>query len=154
MIDNTKYYNDSLAYDFELFMPREKKEKVHVTKKTSAKKTKKAKKNNNVKSRLIFALISVFVIIIMLINIFIRAEINNVTSQIATEKYVLNALSGERTGLQMKLANGVSLAILEEKALALGMRKIRKDQIVYIKINDKDIAISSDGKALKSEGSE
>ena len=42
VINNSKYYNDSLAYDFELFMPKEKKQPAKVVK-MPEKKIKKAR---------------------------------------------------------------------------------------------------------------
>ena len=60
----------------------------------------------------------------------------------------LNKLNSESVALQMEYESRVSYANLEQSAASLGMKKLDKDQVVYIKVNDKVKAINSNGETM------
>ncbi len=152
VINNSKYYNDSLAYDFELFMPKEKKQSATVVKMPEKKiKKARAKAKKRVSSVASVIMISAFMVGIVCANIALRVEISEINSDIVEAKARYAAVSGEETRLNVELERMVSYGNLEEAAKELGMKKTDKDQIVYIEVNDSDKAVDSDGNVLVAE---
>ncbi len=152
VINNSKYYNDSLAYDFELFMPKEKKQPATVVKMPDKKiKKAKAKAKKRISSIASIMALATFMVGIICVNIALRVEISEVNSDIVEAKARYAAVSGEETRLNVEFQRMVSYGNLEEAAKELGMRKTDKDQIVYIETNDSDIAVDSDGNVLVAE---
>lgn len=151
MIDNTKYYNDTLAYDFEMFMEKPKKEKPdNIIKMKQAPKRKiKAKPK---RSPLLFVGIGA-ILVYLLIGIQIRVSINEVNTEINSIKREINELDAEKTVLEMQVEEIISYENISSKATELGMVKASKDQIRYIKINDRDKAVGKNGKEMYSEKS-
>ena len=43
------------------------------------------------------------------------------------------------------------MPILELEAMQLGMRKMEKDDVTYIRVNDTDKAVTSDGSVVSAE---
>ena len=127
-MDNSRYYNDSLAYDFDMFLPKEKSQpKAKIVKMpTTAKKQASRKAAATEVGNKVKAIVTVgFILAVICANIFLRVRITEVDSQI----------------------NNVNKEIVElqEQAMALGMSKTDKSQVVYIKTNDTNAAINSDG---------
>lgn len=152
VINNSKYYNDSLAYDFELFMPKEKKQPATVVKMPEKKiKKAKAKAKKRVSSVASVLALSVFMVAIVCVNIALRVEISEVNSDIVEAKTRYAAVSGEETRLNVEFERMISYGNLEEAAKELGMKKTDKDQIVYIEVNDSDKAVDSNGNVLVAE---
>lgn len=157
VINNSKYYNDSLAYDFELFMPATKTAEtekiVKMPQKTVAKKKAKAaaKAKYRVSSVASILTLVAFMVGIICLNIALRVEISEVNSDIIDAKAELAAVSGEHTRLNVEFERMVSYENLEEAARNLGMKKTDKSQIVYIRINDTNKAVDSDGNILTAE---
>ena len=152
VINNSKYYNDSLAYDFELFMPKEKKQPATVVKMPEKKiKKAKAKAKKRVSSVASVLALSVFMVAIVCVNIALRVEISEVNSDIVEAKTRYAAVSGEETRLNIEFERMISYGNLEEAAKELGMKKTDKDQIVYIEVNDSDKAVDSNGNVLVAE---
>ncbi len=153
-MDNLKYYNDSLAYDFDLFMPKpkiEKKDNVIKMPQTAKKKKARTKKQSRALSLSVTTvLISVFFLTILCGNIYMRIRINEVDSEINDINATINELDAQYTALNMEYEKIVSYNNLETAATELGMKKMDKDQIVYIQVNDKDAAITSDGEKTVS----
>ena len=149
VINNSKYYNDSLAYDFELFMPKEKKQPAKVVKMPEKKiKKARAKAKKRVSSIASIVALSAFMVGIVCVNIALRVEISEVNSDIVEAKARYAAVSGEETRLNVEFERMVSYGNLEEAARELGMKKTDKNQIVYIEVNDSDKAVDSDGNVL------
>ena len=146
-MNNLKYYDDSLAYNFELFMPAQKKQADVISmpstrKKTSSKKRTKAKSASPTLKGIMVALVSVTLLCLML---FLRSQVGETQSKInAIEKQISTAKS-EETRLNVALERMYSYQNLEQKASSLGMSKPGKSQIVYVRCNDKDKAITLDG---------
>jgi hypothetical protein len=54
----------------------------------------------------------------------------------------------ESVALQMEYENRISYINLEAEATELGMRKLEQDQVVYIRVNDKNMAKTGDGEVM------
>ncbi|MBO5852805.1 MAG: hypothetical protein J6Q74_03235 [Clostridia bacterium] len=152
-MNNAKYYNDSLAYDFELFMPKTKHspraEIVKMPKKTN--KAARRAARSEVSKTTSIVLLGLFLVSMICASIAIRVEISEVNSQIVKEKSNLAALSGEETRIDMDFENLMSYKNIEAAAKAMGMRKMDKSQIIYIRVNDTNKAIDKNGNVLTAE---
>lgn len=153
VINNSKYYNDSLAYDFELFMPKEKRTEPAKIVKMPEKKIKKARARakKSVSSVATVVMLIAFMVGIVCMNIALRVEITEVNSEIIEAKSNYAAVSGEETRLSVEFERMISYGNLEEAAKDLGMKKTDKNQIVYIKVNDTNKAVDSNGNVLTAE---
>lgn len=151
-MDNLKYYNDSLAYDFEMFMPRvaEPAKKDNIVKLPQSKQQRYAK-NRAVKrvSASAFAVMTtVFVLAAMCGNIFLRLQINEVNSKINDVKSEINVLQSQKTSLEVELERVISYSNIELEAAEIGMQKMDKNQVKYIRVNDKNTAVTKDGEIV------
>lgn len=154
-MDNLKYYNDSLAYDFEMFMPRsaEPVRKDNIVKLPQTSPRKRARKKAAIKtvSASSFAIMAtVFMVAALCGNIFLRLQINEVNSQINDVKDEINVLESEQTSLEVELERIVSYSNIEVEAAEIGMQKMDKSQVKYIRVNDKNTAVTKDGKTISS----
>ena len=151
-MDNLKYYNDSLAYDFEMFMPREVEpvRKNNVVKLPQTKQQKKAKTRavKRVSASAFAVMTTVFVLAAMCGNIFLRLQINEVNSKINDVKSEINALDSTKTSLEVELERLVSYSNVEIEAAEIGMQKMDKDQVEYIRVNDQNTAVNKDGETI------
>ena len=150
-MDNVKYYNDSLAYDFEMFMPKTEKKTPqdnivkmpHTVSKSRVRATQK---------RISLSAFAVFVSVVMLAalcgNIYMNLRINEVNDSINTVKSEIAELESERTALQVEYERRISFANIEVEAAELGMQKMDKSQVKYIRVNDKNTAVTKDGKTV------
>jgi len=84
-------------------------------------------------------------------GIALRVEISEVNSEILSAKSKLAALSGEETRIDMEIEELVSYKNIEEAASLLGMKKLDKSQIVYIRVNEENKAIDAQGNVLTAE---
>lgn len=156
-MNNTKYYNDSLAYDFEMFMPKtaedtKKRDNIVVLPQKAAasrKRTKTAAKSMSASAMLIMT--AVFILAGLCGNIMLRLEINEVNSEISDMKAVIGELDSEKTSLEVEMQKKISYANLELEATQLGMRKLEKENVTYIRVNDKDTAKTADGSIVTAE---
>lgn len=155
-MNNIKYYNDSLAYDFEMFMPKttetEKRDNIVVMPKTaerSKKRTRAAAKSLSAPVTLIMA--AVFILAGLCGNIALRLKINEVNSEINDVKAAITELDSEKTSLEVEMQRRISYANLELEATQLGMRKMEKSNVTYIRVNDKDKAVKADGSVVTAE---
>ena len=155
-MNNLKYYNDALAYDFQMFMPKAKPEPVEKDnvikmpsqniKKNSRAKTAKLNVSNSA-----FAIFSAIVLVgALCANLFMRISVNELNNNINEAKTLLNEKHSECVALQMEYENRISYINLEAEATKLGMRKLDQNQVVYIRVNDKNMARTADGKILTS----
>lgn len=156
-MNNIKYYNDSLAYDFEMFMPKEAKkpqanDNIVVMPKTS----KKARARRKAAARHLSPVASVVMITVVALcaiccNLSIRLKINEVKAEINDVKSAIAELDSEKTVLEVELQRRISYANLEFEAIQLGMKKPDKDDVTYIKVNDTNVAKTADGTLLLAE---
>lgn len=153
-MNNAKYYNDSLAYDFELFMPKtQHSPRAEIVKMPKKKVNKAARRQarREVSKTASIIMIGLFLVSMILAGIAMRVEISEINSEIIKAKSELAALSGEETRIDMEFEQMMSYKNIEEAAKALGMRKMDKSQIVYIRVNDTNKAIDSNGNILTAE---
>ena len=158
-MDNIKYYNDSLAYDFQMFMPRtntaprEYKGNIVKLPKTQAKIRSKRKAAARHLSVSAFAILtSVLILAALCGNIFLRLRINEVNSEINSIKSEIDAAKSERTSLSVQLEREISFSNIELEATELGMQKMDKSQVKYIRVNNKNTAVTKNGKTVTSNG--
>lgn len=132
-MNNIKYWNDSLAHDFDMFMPKEKKQNTdNVIPIPEIRKKAAAKPVSSFKSKAVTALIIAFIIGAFFGNIYIHAEISKVGAQISKVEAEAEELKSERTRLSVELEKKTSVGNLERKAEQLGMQKQTKAQTNYI----------------------
>lgn len=146
-MDNSKYYNDSLAYDFDMFLPKEKPSKAKIVKMpmTAKKKAARQAARSAVADRVRAVVIVGFILAVICGNIFLRVRITEVNSQINDIKTEITALESEQTRLNVALENRISYKNLEQAAQDLGMKKTDKSQVIYIRTNETNAARTSDG---------
>ena len=156
-MDNLKYYNDSLAYDFEMFMPKSApktntRDNIVVMPKT-AKKTKSRRRAaaRSLSPSVAVIMGAVFVLAGLCGNIALRLQINEVNSQINDMKAAIAELDSEKTSLEMEYERRISFANLETKAAEMGMKKPSKEDVVYIRVNNKNAAETADGTVITAE---
>ncbi|MGN0492705.1 MAG: hypothetical protein ACI4F7_03570 [Acutalibacteraceae bacterium] len=156
-MNNMKYYNDSLAYDFEMFMP-----KTAETQKTRdnivvmPKNAERSKKRTRAAARsltspALLIMTAVFILAGLCGNIALRIKINEVNSEINAVKSAITELDSEKTSLEVELQSRISYSNLELEATQLGMRKMEKSNVKYIRVNDKDKAVTADGRTVTAE---
>lgn len=157
-MDNMKYYNDSLAYDFEMFMPRPaESERDNIIKLPKKKSVEKRAQRRALKAVSVsaFAVISAFFMLAALCgNICLRLEINEMNDRINKMKTELNTLDSVKTELDVEFDRRISYANIELAAAELGMTKRTKDQVRYIRVNDTDAAKTENGELVKASANE
>lgn len=156
-MNNLKYYNESLAYDFEMFSPKKQAEpksrdNIVVMPKT-AQNTKKrnAAAARTVSAPITLVMCAVFILAGLCGNIALRLEINEVNSKINDTKAILSELDSEKTSLEVEMQRRISFSNLETEAVRLGMVKPSKEDVTYIRVNDKNAARISDGTIVNEE---
>ena len=154
-MDNLKYYNDSLAYDFEMFMPRKEEpvRKDNIVKLPRTQQQSRAKKRavKRVSTSAFAVMTTVFIVVSMCLNIFLRLQINEVYSEINDINTQKKALISEKTSLEVELERLISYSNIEVEAAEIGMQKMDKSQVKYIRVNDKNTAITKDGETVVSK---
>lgn len=156
-MDNIKYYNDGLAYDFSMFAPKPQdvsrnKDNIVVMpdrNKKYAKRKKAARKA--VASPALLIMTAVIALTGLCGSIAMRLKINEVNTQIKDVKAQIAELDSEKTELEVEMQRRISFANLEVEATELGMKKPEKENVVYIRVNDKDAAKTADGTLMVSE---
>ena len=156
-MDNMKYYNDSLAYDFEMFMPKtaeneRARDNIVVMPKAaerSRKRTRAAAKS--LSSPMLLIMTAVFILAGLCGNIALRIKINEVNSEINEVKSSITELDSEKTSLEVEMQRRISYSNLELEATQLGMRKMEKSNVKYIRVNDKDKAVTANGETVTAE---
>ena len=155
-MDNLKYYNDSLAYDFEMFMPKEKKQPDRNNIVVMPKVAEKQKQRRQAASRsfsptVVAIMCVVFVVAGLCGNIALRIKINETNSQINDIKAAVAELDSEETALEVELQRRISYMNLELEATQLGMKKPSKEDVTYIRVNDTNIAKNAKGTILGNQ---
>lgn len=153
-MDNLKYYNDSLAYDFEMFMPRsaEPVRKDNIVKLPQSKQKKRAKSHaiKRISASAFAVMATVFFLAAMCGNIFLRLQINEVNTKINDVKGEISVLESQKTELQVELERATSYSNIEIEAAEIGMQKMDKEQVRYIRVNDKNTAVTKSGDIVAS----
>ncbi len=156
-MDNVKYYNDSLAYDFAMFMPKPApKQNIRENIVVMPKKAQKAKSRRRAAAHTLSPSVAVimgavFVLAALCGNIALRLKINEVNAQVNDMKAMIAELDSEKTALEMEYEKRISYSNLEAEASALGMKKPSKDDVIYIRVNNANAARTADGKIITAE---
>ena len=156
-MNNMKYYNDSLAYDFEMFMPKTaERENTRDNIVVMPKAEEKAKKRRraaakSLSSPMLLIMTAVFILAGLCGNIALRIQINEGNSEINEVKSAITELDSVKTGLEVEMQRRISYSNLELEATQLGMRKMEKDNVKYIRVNDKDKALTANGDTVTAE---
>ncbi len=151
-MDNMKYYNDSLAYDFERFMPKTAKAPAEIVKMPDPSSRKRSRRAVKAMSVSAFAVMTaVFVLAALCTNIGLRLEINEANDRINGIKNEISMLDSELTELEVEFDRRISYANIELAATELGMAKRNKEQVKYIRVNNTDSAKLSGGEIAKAE---
>ncbi len=150
-MDNLKYYNDSLAYDFEMFMPKEKtqqkRDNIVVMPKPKGKS--KSKTARRISPTVTAIMCVVFLLAGFCGNIALRIKINEVNNEINDVKAAVADLDSEKTALEVEFQRRISYVNLELEAMSLGMKKPSKEDVTYIRVNNTDIAKDANGNVLE-----
>lgn len=157
-MNNIKYYNDSLAYDFEMFMPRRKEVSrvrnndniVRLPKTREKAVARKRAAARHLTASAFAVLTSVIILAALCGNIFLRLRINEVNSEINSVKSQIDAAKSERTSLAVQIEREISFSNIELEATQLGMQKMDKSQVKYIRVNKQNTAVTKDGKTITS----
>ncbi len=156
-MNNVKYYNDSLAYDFEMFMPRpaektrERDNIVSMPKERSAARRRQRSAAKAMSASVFAVMSAVFVLAALCGNIALRLRINEINSEINSVKSSIAELDSQKTALEVEMQRKISYANIELEATQLGMRKLEADRVTYIRVNDKNAAKTADGKVVTAE---
>jgi cell division protein FtsL len=156
-MNNLKYYNESLAYDFEMFMPKtntapKKKDNIVVMPKSAAKARKrKAEATKSLSAPVAFLMCAIFVLAGLCGNIALRLQINEVNDEINSVKSAISELDSEQVCLEVEMQRRISYSNLELEAVQLGMKKPDKENVTYIRVNDKNAARTRDGSFISEE---
>lgn len=150
-MDNLKYYNESLAYDFEMFMPKtdavpEKKDNIVVMPIVASKtKKRRAAATKSLSAPVSLLMCAIFVLAGLCGNIALRLQINEVNDEINNVKAAIAELDSEMVCLEVEMQRRISYSNLELEAVELGMKKPDKENVTYIRVNDKNAAKTIDG---------
>ncbi len=153
-MNNIKYYNDSLAYDFEMFapksntVPKSRDNIVVLPKKTAISTRRKQAAARRLSAPATLIMVAVFLLAGLCGNIALRLEINEVNSQINDVKAAIAELDSEKTALEVEMQRRISYANLELEAVSMGMKKPEKENVTYIRVNDTNAAVTADGELV------
>ena len=154
-MNNLKYYNDSLAYDFEMFMPKEQKrnrDNIVAMPQIAHKQKAKTRAAARSLSPAVAAIVCVvFIVAGLCCNIALRIKINEVNSEINDVKSAVAELDSEKTALEVEFQRRISYLNLELEATQLGMKKPSKEDVTYIRVNDQNIAKDANGIILTNQ---
>lgn len=146
-MDNLKYYNDSFAYNYEIFAPSvKKKAEIHEYPGKGSKKKAKTASASKINMTLVRNIvISAMVVAAVCSSLFLRAEISSLGKEINSVNKEITELESELVRMSVEMERKVSVTNLEAAAIELGMQKCEKTQVTYIKTNNIDTAENSDG---------
>ena len=136
-MDNSRYYTSVAAYDYSLFTARESTAKTLPKRQPVIKMPAKKKAlSNSVSGIFSIIMVAVFMLSMICVEIYLRAEITSVRAQTAVVQKEIKELDSRQTALQIELEQKISYTNLQEQAQALGMQKPRRDQIVYLEAEE------------------
>ncbi len=142
-MNNYQYYSRSLAYDFDMFTssaaPSPKEKETVITKHPSVSHKKLSRSRQALRARIGVVAIAVFMVTMVVLNVFTRAEITRVDAQMAAMNEEISRLESEATRINCEIEKMTSYKNVEQAAKELGMNKTEKNQVVYIKTNADEI---------------
>lgn len=150
-MNNLKYYEDSLAYDFSMFAPAEKitpdkKGKItYIPEKQKSRAARRRKAASNLSGKVTAIVATLFIVCMLGGNIFLRSQITETEHKISKMENQISLAESKLAALNFKMEQKLSYNNLEEAATTLGMRKMSKSQIVYIRTNQDNKAVLGEG---------
>lgn len=150
-MNNLKYYEDGLAYDFSMFSPAEKvspskKGKIiDIPEEQKKRAIRRKKAASGLSGKISAILATVFIIGMLSGNVFLRSQISETEHKINKIESQINLAESKLASVKFKMEQKLSYNNLEEAATALGMRKLSKNQIVYIRTNEENKAVLGEG---------
>ena len=150
-MNNLKYYEDSLAYDFNMFAPAQKAEipkkgkiiDIPEAQKKRALRRKKAA--SGISGKVSVIVITAFILAMLGGNVLLRAQITETEQEIVKMEQKISVAESKLAAVNFEMEQKLSYSNLEQAATALGMRKMDKSQIVYIKANQDNKAVLGGG---------
>ena len=155
-MNNLKYYEDSLAYDFSLFAPAEKVgtqktgKIIDIPKEQKKRAMRRKAAALGVSGKITAVLVTVFILALLGGNIFLRSQITETEHKISTVNKQISLADSKLAAATFEMEQKVNYTNLESAAKDLGMKKMDKTQIVYIRTNQQDKAVVGD-KILTAE---
>lgn len=142
-------YNNNLAYDFDLFAPKEHKAKVIELENTKNVLRSTGEASRVVKSHSAKQAISVVCVVLIVLGfIFFQlySELVNseLTAEITQAQKTITELKSEQTRLQMEFENIIAYNNIEAAAKELGMQKQETAQTIYVNAGEDDTAVIID----------
>ena len=139
-------YKESVAYNFELFAPKEKtseKENNVVAipaAKTRAKNSTKAAAKPAARKAAGVTLCAAMALMMIFLRVYGEVQNAEVMEDINRTKATIETLKSEETRLQMELESAVTFTNVEKAAKELGMQKRDAAQTTYVMLSDEDNA--------------
>ena len=143
-MDNLKYFEDGLAYDFSLFAqpaPKPKDNIIEIPARRSAKARHRSRAAGLMAGKASAVLVAVLVVAMLAAGIFLRSQITEVEQNIKKVDAQIDEVNGQLARINFELEQKVSYKNLEASAKELGMKKMDKSQIVYVRTNQADKAV-------------
>ncbi len=134
-------YKSSNAYDFDLFLPKEKETRAPRKNNVVAMPQPVKKPQSRISPyRGIACACAVSALIIGLLSyqIFLRVEISETQDSVKAMEYELQQMNSEYTRMSMQLESKMSFKSVEEAAKALGMTKKDQAAVEYIMVDEED----------------
>lgn len=143
-MNNLKYFEDGLAYDFSLFAAPAEKQKENIIKIPQQRRAESKRRSHAaglLAGKASAVLVAVFIVAMLAAGIFLRSQITEVEQQLNKVDSLIDEADGQLARINFELEQKVSYKNLEASAKALGMKKIDKSQIVYIRTHQEDKAV-------------
>ena len=142
-----------MAYDFSMFAPAEKAAPVRkgkiidIPEEQKKRSLRLRKAASGLSGKISAILATVFIIGMLGGNIFLRSQITETEQKITAMDSKISLAESKLASANFQMEQKLSYNNLEQAATELGMRKLSKSQIVYVKTNQ-------DNKAVLGEGQE
>ena len=140
-MNNLKYYEDGLAYDFSMFAPAEKiapskKGKIiDIPEEQKKRALRRRRAASGLSGKISAILATLFIVGMLGGNIFLRSQITETEQKIAAMDSKISLAESKLASVNFQMEQKLSYNNLEQAARDLGMRKLAKSQIIYIKTN-------------------
>lgn len=146
-MNNLKYYEDGLAYDFSMFAPAEKiapskKGKIiDIPEEQKKRALRRRRAASGLSGKISAILATLFIVGMLGGNIFLRSQITETEQKIAAMDSKISLAESKLASVNFQMEQKLSYNNLEQAARDLGMRKLAKSQIIYIKTNRDNKAV-------------
>ena len=127
--------NTCPEYDFSLFEPRPQKE-LRVLQPRDNRRHKKTSPITYDRKKVFVIILLLAICLAILLNIFVRAEVSELTFKQNKLKKQIEQQKSIYTSLMVEYESIVSYNTLEDEARKLGMDKIERNQIFYVDIDE------------------